>query len=75
MGERAKEIEQLNKEIAILRLNSQHLVKQNDELEEIIKELDNYIESDEFNNTFHCCEERSKVKEDIRNILKGSDKE
>lgn len=37
------EIERLNKEIGILKLNSQHLVKYNDELENIIKELEKWL--------------------------------
>lgn len=78
-------IEEVDKQAKVIqwyekenRHNQEIIIKDSKELyklHSIIKELDNYIESDEFNNTFHCCEERNKVKKDIINILKGSDKE
>ena len=64
-----KEIERLNKENTILRQNSQYLVKQNDELEEVINNAIEYIE--QHNDYFLLKREVKKVLE----ILKGVDKE
>jgi len=63
-----QEIERLNKENTILRQNSQYLVKQNDELEEVINKAIEYIE--QHNDYFLLKRE---VKE-LLDILKGDDK-
>lgn len=81
-----QEIERLNKENTILRQNSQYLVKQKDELEEVINKAIEYIE-----NEMPCLWEVDDVWEDIEgnyqhnykeydtqillNKLKGVDKE
>ena len=64
-----KEIERLEKENTILRQNSQYLVKQQDELEEVINNAIEYIE--QHNDYFLLKREVKKV----LNILKGVDKE
>lgn len=79
--EKDKEIERLNKENTILRQNSQYLVKQKDELEEVINNAIEYL-TDE-----GVCILNKGMKEnerlvwtwenyyDLLNILKGVDKE
>ena len=64
-----EEIEKLNIKLVILTLNSQYLVKQNDELEEVINNAIEYIE--QHNDYFLLKREVKKVLE----ILKGVDKE
>lgn len=78
MEEKDQEIERLNKENTILRQNSQYLVKQKDELEEVINKAIEYIES--YNIDFKNCrfgEAPISMRElgDLLNILKGVDKE
>ena len=72
-----KEIERLNKENTILRQNSQYLVKQKDELEEVINKaieyIENYLCSDEYIQSDINSIANAFVK--LVDILKGVDKE
>lgn len=43
--------------------------------ENIIKKLNDYIESDTFYNIFHCCEERNKVIKEIKQVLDKENKD
>lgn len=72
-----KEIERLNKENTILRQNSQYLVKQKDELEEVINKaieyIENYLCSDEYIQSDINSIANAFVK--LVDILKGVNKE
>ena len=67
-----EEIERLNKENTILTQNSQYLVKQKDELEEVINKAIEYIETRQKNKYNIRLFE---AENDLLDILKGSDKE
>lgn len=67
------EIKKLNKENTILRQNSQYLVKQKDELEEVINKAIEYIE-EKVGNEIHDMMYVIDVS-DLLDILKGVDKE
>lgn len=75
--ELVSEIERLNKENTILRQNSQYLVKQKDELEEVINKaieyIENYLCSDEYIQSDINSIANAFVK--LVDILKGDDKE
>ena len=64
INEQEQEIERLNKEIGILKLSSQHLVKYNDELENIIKEIREYIDN---------LKPLTIVETSIKEAIKGTD--
>ena len=64
-----KEIERLNKENTILRQNSQYLVKQKDELEELINKAIEYI------NTMPLTKGTEWYRIQLLDILTGDDKE
>ena len=63
-----KEMERLNKENTILRQNSQYLVKQKDELEEVINKAIEYIEQ---HNDYFLLKREVK---DLLSILKEGEK-
>lgn len=69
--EQDREIERLNKENTILRQNSQYLVKQKDELEELINKAIEYIEKRKNLNWYAD----GVFVYELLNILQGVDKE